>query len=331
LLSPYKNNKELFGLIETYYQKAQNAGLNITARNAQMMCMRFFILKEMPQTKMMPDDFLMRYAILNEIKTLSLDKKRSKEIRTAIKQTSTWKEDKKQVTMAVEQDLPLTKDKQYVWTSSRRAAAFAVHTLMKIREKKQKGKIPQELGINGLILESDPGLGKSQLFMSLLKAMNIDFVTIPLTNPVTMQKKLLEAFHKGQVVVSDEFNTLVHEQLLNALLSGYDLEGNPPTIPGFCLLGTQNPHHKFRDRKPLSEALDNRLMLMELAHYVLEELQKILTDKFQMPPQEAREMSQEYLAARDYAQAQSLFPPPNPRNLMSKAEELQAAILISVC
>ena len=203
--------------------------------------------------------------------------------------------------------------------------------LMRIREKKQKGEIPQELGINGLILESDPGLGKSQLLMSLLKALNIDFVTIPLTNPVTMQKKLLEAFHKGQVVVSDEFNTLVHEQLLNALLSGYDLEGNPAKVPGFCLFGTQNPHHKFRDRKPLSKALDNRLMSMELEHYSLDELQRILIDKFKMSPKDALEMSQEYLDARDYAQAQTLFPPPNPRNLMSKAEELQSASLVSVC
>ncbi len=324
LLCQYENAKELFGLIETYYKKAQNAGLNITARNAQMVCLRFFILKEAPQTKLMPDDFLMRYALLNEIKTISLDKKRSKEIRAEIKQTGTWKENKKHATMAAEHALPIINNKQYIWTSSRQTAAFAIDALIRIREKKQKGELKQELGINGLLLESDPGLGKSQLIISLLKAKGVDFVIIPPTNPVTMQKKLLDAFHKGQVVVVDEFNTLVHEQLLNALLSGYDLEGNPPAVPGFCLFGTQNPHYKFLDRKPLSQALDNRLLSLELKHYSLEELQKILTDKFHMPSQEALKMSQEYLAARDYAQAQSLFPPPNPRNLMRKVEEEQS-------
>ncbi|MCL9685148.1 hypothetical protein [Legionella maioricensis] len=331
LLSQYKNAKELFGLIENYYKKAQNAGLNITARNAQMMCLRFFILKEAPQTKMMSDDFLMRYAILNEIKTLSMDKTLSKGIRAEIKQTSTWKEDKKQATMAAQQALPVAKDKKYVWTSSRQTAAFAIDTLLRIREKKQKGELPQELGINGLLLESDPGLGKSQLLFSMLKAKGVDFVIIPLTNPAKMEKEFLDAFHKGKVVWSDEFNSVVHEKLLNALLSGYDLDGNPPKVPGFCLFGTQNPHYKFWDRKALAPALDNRLMSVELEHYTLEELQKILVDKFDMPPQEALKMSQEYLAARNYAQAQSLFPPPNPRNLMNKVEEEFMASLISVC
>jgi MoxR-like ATPase len=125
------------------------------------------------------------------------------------------------------------------------------------------------------------------------------------------------------MVLVEEFNTQVHEQLLNALLSGYDLDGNPPKKPGFCLIGTQNPT-TFHGRQPLSMALDNRLMFLALNHYSLNELIEILIEKFQFPQEDAKALTQEYMSARDYALAQGLFPPPNPRNLMKKSEEIQS-------
>ncbi len=322
LLSHYEQDKQLLVLIKHYYAKAQEAGLNISARNAQMICLRFFILKESPETKMMSDDFLIRYALLSEIKTLTLDKKQSQGLRQDLKQTTTWKEDKKRIKTMTLQSLPQTDNKQYVWTSSRVSAVFTMDILMKLREKKIKGELTQELGINGMILESDPGHGKSQLIFSLLQAKGIDYVVIKSTDPKQLEEQLLGAFHKGQVAFCDEFNTKINEKLMNALLSGYDLEGNPPKVPGFCLLGAQNPHHKFRDRTPLSDALDNRLILMELVHYSINELQHILVERFHLAPSEALTLSLEYTSARDYAEQLGLFPPPNPRNLINTVEEL---------
>ncbi|WP_238584154.1 hypothetical protein [Legionella tucsonensis] len=264
----------------------------------------------------------MRYAILSEIKTISLDKKLSQHIRCDIKQRKTWKEEKKQLIEILEQFHPKTNDKKFIWTESRKKVAISIEMLLRIREKKIKGEWDQELGINGIILEAEPGLGKSQLVQALLKAKGIEFITISPTNPKEVQAKLLDAFHKGQVVCIEEFNTQVHEQLLNALLSGYDLEGNPPQKPGFCLIGTQNPT-TFHGRQPLSKALENRLMFVKLSHYNFDELIKILTEKFQFLVESAKTVTEEYVAARTYAQSQSLFPPPNPRNVMRIAEEEQ--------
>ncbi|WP_131778022.1 transglutaminase domain-containing protein [Legionella bozemanae] len=312
----------LLKLIETYYVKAQDAGLNITPRNAQTMCLRFFILKESSQTKLMTDDFLMRYAILSEIKTISLDKKLSQHIRYDIKKGTTWKEEQKELKEVLQQFQPKTTDKKFIWTDSRKKIALSIEMLMRIREKKIKGEWDQEIGINGIILEAEPGLGKSQLVQALLKAKGIEFMTISPINPKEVQAKLLDAFHKGQVVCIEEFNTQVHEHLLNALLSGYDLEGNPPQKPGFCIIGTQNPT-TFHGRQPLSKALENRLMFVELSHYNFDELIKILTEKFQLLVESAKTVTEEYFSARTYAQSQSLFPPPNPRNVMKIAEEEQ--------
>lgn len=322
LLEHYDDAKSLFNLIQTYYIKAQAAGLNITSRNAQMMCLRFFILKELSQTKLLSHDFLMRYAILSEIKTLNLDKKLSQSIRLDIKQEKSWKQEKKSLKEVLAQLQPQTIDKKFIWTDSRKKIALSIEMLLLIREKKIKGLWDQELGINGIILEAEPGLGKSQLVYALLKAKGVEYNTIAPTNPKEVQAKLLDAFHKGQIVFIEEFNTQVHEELLNALLSGYDLEGNPPKKPGFCLIGTQNPT-TFHGRQPLSKALDNRLMLAELSHYNFSEFIQILTEKFQLLVEKAKTLTEEYFSARTYAQSQSLFPPPNPRNVMKVAEEEQ--------
>ncbi|KTD52849.1 AAA family ATPase [Legionella quateirensis] len=321
LLEQYANANTMLELIEAYYGKAQDAGLTITPRNAQMMCLRFFILKESLQTQLLPDDFLLRYAILSEIKTLSLDKKLSRDIRNDIKLTTSWREDKNKLKDAVQHAVPQSSDQQFVWTESRNKAAYAIETLLLVRDKKVNGQFKQEHGINGLILEGEPGMGKSKLVSSLLKAKGIDFVTISPTTPDRMQNKLLEAFHQGQVVVIDEFNTLVNEQLLNALLSGYDLEGNPPQNPGFCIIGTQNPT-TFHGRQMLSKALDNRLMHIELRHYKFNEINEILTKKFNLTPDDAVKLTEEYLSARNFAREQGLFPPPNPRNIINKAEDM---------
>ncbi|MCW8386980.1 hypothetical protein OQJ15_11745 [Fluoribacter dumoffii] len=322
LLAHYKDSENLLPLIETYYTKAQAAGLNITPRNAQMMCLRFFILKEHAQTKLMGDDFLMRYAILKEIKQINLDKKLSQNIRHEIKQVKNWNQEKQQLKEVLQQFHPVTTDKKFIWTESRKKIAVSIEMLLLIRDKKIKGLWNQEFGLNGIILEAEPGLGKSQLVLSLLKSKGVDYITITPTNPKEVQEKLLDAFHKGKVVFIEEFNTQIHEKLLNALLSGYDLEGNPPDKPGFCLIGTQNPT-TFHGRQPLSKALDNRLMFVELSHYNVNEFIKILTEKFQLFAAKAKTLTEEYFSARAYAHSQSLFPPPNPRNVMKVAEEEQ--------
>jgi hypothetical protein len=319
LLSPFESRSQLLKMIETYYRKALDAGINITPRNAQMMCIHAFALKQQPLTMHMPDHFLMQYAILQEIQGLTKDATITTELDATLPQNL-----RETIEKARQQSMPELKPTDFIWTESRKKIALSIQTLLNIREQKVKERIEQGLGINGLVLEGGPGLGKSRLLIALLKAQDTPYTMISTTNPDTMRHQLLEAFHDGRVVLIDELNSFPDEQFLNALLSGTDLEGNPPKKPGFCLLATQNPID-FQGRQALSKALANRLITLNLEHYTPDELLHILEDKFKLPEAKSSDLISEYSTSRHYAKQQGLFPEPNPRKLFKEAAQKAAA------
>ncbi len=314
LLQSFESPKHLIRIIEEYYQKALEAGLNITPRNAQMMCLRAFIQKQRPENQHFPDDFLIRIAILKEIEALTTDHALTKELSQSLPGP-----EKEQVEEAEAVNLPPLNTGNFIMTESRKKTALSIQALLSVREKKMKGEMDQAFGINGMVLEGSPGLGKSRLLIALLDAHQTPYTLISTSNPETCRLQLLEAFDKGQVAIIDELNSFPDEQLLNALLSGTDLNGNPPTKPGFCLLATQNPI-TYQGRQALSKALSNRLLKLNLAEYEPGELQQILEVKFQLPKEEATQLISAYNASHNYAKQQGLLPAPNPRTLFKAAE-----------
>jgi MoxR-like ATPase len=112
----------------------------------------------------------------------------------------------------------------------------------------------------------------------------------------TIPSLLLEAFHKGQVVLFDEINTVapLWERLLNHLMSGTDLNKRPATCPGFFIIGTMNSASQFAGRMVLSAALANRFTKYTIAPYSQNDLQNIL-EMFQLDPQTAANLAQCFL------------------------------------
>lgn len=320
LLNRIEDSKTFFALICGYYSRAKDAGLNISARNAQMMCLRYFLLKSICSNLSLPDEFLMRYAILSEIKVLGGNKGLILGVCREIKNTPGWANHKKHISEAKQHSVSDT-SKQFVWTSSRQKIAFTIDTLLWIRDKKIKGDFKQGYGVNGLILESESGLGKSHLVSHLLTLRGCDFVVIK--NCKSSRNQLIDAFHKGQLVILDEFNTRIDEEVLNALLSGYDLHGNSPAKSGFAVIGMQNPV-TFHRRRSLSRPLDNRLMFVEMSDYKPDELAEILTRKYNLSRRDAVDMIEQYHQAKNYAKSQGFFPVPNSRDLMKHAGKRQA-------
>ncbi len=313
LLKFFENKKEILALIETYYQKALDAGLNITPRNAQAMCLTAFILKQLPLTQHMPELFLFHFAVLNEIESLSPD-------RPLMQALGQNEKELKSIDKALESQIASPKTTDFIMTESRKRIAITLQMLFMIREKRMNKEIDPSVGINGIVLEGEPGLGKSRLLFTILQANNIPFTVVTTSNPETMRTELLNAFHRGEVAIIDELNSFPDEQLLNALLSGTDLNGKKADTPGFCLLGTQNPI-TFKGRETLSKAFANRLISLTLKQYEPKELEKILEEKFNLSKDTAVQLITEYHTARDYAQTQGLFPPPNLRKLFKEADE----------
>ena len=186
------------------------------------------------------------------------------------------------------------KTKLFLMTPSRQQAAQPLHSMLAMRQLRQhpNANEPQRYaGKNGITFEGDSGIGKSQLVTNVLEQHQFEeiknlsdqttsgnfFYRIPAGMPLKQKKqRLLHAFDYGYVVVIDEINSSpMMEELLNALLTGKKLCGTPPIIPGFMVIGTQNPFTRG-GRIKSSKALASRFKEITLTPYPQEEIRNIL-------------------------------------------------------
>lgn len=215
--------------------------------------------------------------------------------------------------------------KDFLITSSRQSILQKLDDLITLREYKRETGEDEEFfvltgmkstfpahnsiqrygGLNGLVLEGEPGIGKSELVIAALHARGyqqcLDYQDRPdkicpekayYVMPASMQfedkkRLLLTAFHEGAVVVCDEMNgSPMMESFLNQLLMGKTpdnfpvgaLGGHPPKKPGFLIIGTQNPPSNQGRNLP-SNALARRLLTLSIPPYERDEMIAILKSK----------------------------------------------------
>ncbi|MGQ3890439.1 AAA family ATPase [Legionella sp. CNM-4043-24] len=332
-LTYFDQRGEMGALLMHHYEKAQQAGLVITPRNAINICQTAFVLKKQLQDTGLSDDAFMHYAIINELKSLTIDNSKTKRLVQDIKASDVWQASRDTLTNSLKALMPNLQNGGFEWTPSRIKTGLVLLTMLLIREEKikaserpglidpdsDKPRFRQEHGINGFLLEGAPGLGKSRLCVAMLRAMDIEPVIIQLSKPQEAREKMLAAFHNGEVVIIDEFNSLTDEKLLNDLLSGLDPEKNPPEKPGFCVLATQNPV-SLKNRSVLSAATENRFMTRILKKYSLEELKTVLKNTFQLGTEDISSLLREHKEARQYGKHHGFFPLPGTRNLFTEAK-----------
>jgi hypothetical protein len=209
--------------------------------------------------------------------------------------------------------------------------------------KRSSDETQQYGGLGGLILEGEPGVGKSELLIASLlaqgyhevkaheansvptKAFYKMSVSMPLAEKRTL---LLRAFDEGAVVVIDEINSSpMMERLLNDLLMGKTPEGKRPTTPGFLVIGTQNPVTMAGRRAP-SHALARRLMTLVVPPYKTEEMISILIASG-LKEYTAAVLVDAYENNLEKSQQEHLAPPPTFRDLLKLAKQLQKAQVAS--
>lgn len=192
--------------------------------------------------------------------------------------------------------------------------------------------LPLTGGLGGLVLEGSPGIGKSAMVKEMFAALGLkehrDFISLPVKlGQKQKERALLDAFHQGQVVMMDEINSSpMLERLLNALLEGHDLEGNPAKNPGFMLVGTQNPI-TFSGRLQTTLPLKHRLQTIKIEDYTHADILSILKH-MQIPPRIAKAMLDEMklnpaLCFRDVQKAARKWKE-NPTHQKAIQIELQA-------
>ena len=188
----------------------------------------------------------------------------------------------------------VTETTDFTLTESRIKAHQIMEDVLNVRKFKQSTASEKKLGgINGLVLEGEPGTGKSHCVIDYLvtngfKEVKLDDKTPQSGNifyklPVKMSPKdkeacLIKAFNEGAVVVIDEINSSpMMEQLLNDLLTGQHGK-KTATTPGFTIFATQNPID-MAGRRATSEALQRRMFKCCLEVYSTADMKKILVGK----------------------------------------------------
>ncbi len=190
-------------------------------------------------------------------------------------------------------------------------------------------------GLGGLIIEGEPGIGKSELVIHTLMAAGYTQANITTKNllsdnvfyrmPVSMELDakmalLMKAFQEGALVIVDEINSSpMMERLLNHLLMGKSPDGSRPEKPGFMIVGTQNPV-TMSGRGLASKAWMHRVTTVFLAQYpddeIMDTLQHIGVEK-----NDALEMLQAYNTQRQLAEKENLTPLPTFRDLLRLAKQ----------
>ncbi|KTC76917.1 AAA family ATPase [Legionella brunensis] len=191
-------------------------------------------------------------------------------------------------TPSIKSDFLLTDSRQAV-----RQQLDDLLTLRQVRREAMSNPAQQYGGLGGIVLEGEPGIGKSEIVMSTLIEHGYQEIfphssIIPekafYRMPVSMQAEdkknlLLKAFDEGAIVVIDEINSSpMMERLLNDLLMGKTPEGKRPVKPGFLVIGTQNPV-TMAGRQAPGNALARRLTKALLPTYSPQEMQAILVNK----------------------------------------------------
>lgn len=231
----------------------------------------------------------------------------------------------------------------FVLTPTREPLYHHLNDLMSLREyrRNQKNLNDTQLhgGLGGIVIEGEPGIGKSELVIAQLRTLNFEEVNLDTKEvpenafyrmPISMQKEekerlLLKAFDEGSVVIVDEINSApMMERLMNDLLMNRTPEGRRPARPGFMVLGTQNPV-TMAGRLQTGSALKRRITTTYLPLYPADELEDIVVERG-VERSIAEMMVGSFQKKLEQAMREKLTPAPTVRDVMHAAKNRVRAV-----
>jgi len=178
----------------------------------------------------------------------------------------------------------------FLYTASRLPVASLLEDLLNLRERCYKERnAPDDFlygGLGGIIMESEPGQGKSEMAKDILLARGygpdvpgkqVYDIKASLNDEVKVEM-WLQALQTGGVVLADEINSApVQEAIMNAVAMRKTLDNKRPDNPGLLIIGTQNSA-AMGGRVKASNAQSRRFINVQLRNYPDSEMLEILVN-----------------------------------------------------
>jgi len=164
------------------------------------------------------------------------------------------------------------------------ASTLRIRNLQRERDAEGNRLFPNKaVGLNGILLEGESGIGKSEMISAMLKGQDYDKID---ASQGFKEKEAIaiKAFEEGKILWIDELNSCIDdgfEKVLNAILTGaHPVSGKPSENPGVALIASINSAGEV-GRSIIGAALgDNRLKRQKtpaLTAYKSADLQEIIT------------------------------------------------------
>lgn len=189
----------------------------------------------------------------------------------------------------------------FVSTNATIEAEKTLNKVLSIREKQKDGIFSDKIvGLNGVLLQGDSGIGKSEMILAILQDKKISEIKLDeednkkisdklfyykIDANMTLQKKteiITKAYETGNIIWIDELNSCIDdgfEKILNLALTGDHPQGKyVEAKAGFMLISSVNSI-ELEGRSPISPALLHRLNVVQaksLKEYSIDDMTKII-------------------------------------------------------
>jgi MoxR-like ATPase len=211
--------------------------------------------------------------------------------------------------------ISLTEASSFIPTEHTRAALQRCEQLLAIKALQAQGKLLNDgVGLNCLLLEGVPGIGKTALFEYCLHKngyVDAEYATesdsqlyYRIDASLSLEEKreiILTAYHGGGIVWIDELNSCCDEgleKILNNVLTGEDPRTGAHAVnPGFALLASINGAD-LEGRAILSPAIYGRSQSVQIDRPSLLDVKTILQARSGSATQ-ARELAEDFVELRE--------------------------------
>lgn len=218
---------------------------------------------------------------------------------------------------------------EYKVTESRLDAFALINDYLDLHELRQASPQFNDAqkygGIGGIILDGEPGSGKTEMILAAFKQRGWQedkhYRKIPASmQPSDMVARIDETIDAGMYVWIDEINVIpLNERQWNNILMGLKSDGSKPKTAGGGVLASKNPDY-MAGRRKLSKAIQRRTIVMPFANLTSNEMINILTHKG-VSESHAKLLVNIYQTQRSKAEKEHLSPIPTFRDLVRVADD----------